>query len=113
MLTISNTLLYAGSIVITLWGIFHIVSTNSVVEGSGSISEENKLIIIMEWAAEGLALCFIGLLGLSITILRGAHNSVSIIVYGASTSMLIIMAGWTFDWSENIRCTDKERLGRT
>ena len=56
MPTISNTLLYAGSIVITLWGISHTISTKSVVEGFGSISEEDKLIITMEWAAEGLTL---------------------------------------------------------
>lgn len=67
----------------------------------------------MEWAAEGLTLCFIGLLVLSITILRGAKNSVSIIVYRASALMLIIIAGWAFDWGENIHCTDKEKVGRT
>jgi len=109
----SVSLLYAGSIVITLWGISHIIPTKSIVEGFGSVSEENKLIITMEWAAEGLTLCFIGLLVLFIAILRGAQNSVSIIVYRASTLMLIIMAGWTFDWSENIHCTDKEKVGKT
>ena len=113
MPTISNILLYAGPIAITLWGISHTIPTKSVVEGFGSISEENKLIITMEWAAEGLTLCFIGLLVLFITTLRGAQNSVSIIVYRASALMLIIMAGWTFDWRENIHCTDKEKVGRT
>ena len=98
---------------ITLWGISHIIPTKSVVEGFGSISEENRLVITMEWAAEGLTLCFIGLLVLFITILRGAQNSVSIIVYRASALMLIIMAGWTFDWSESIHCTDKGEVGRT
>lgn len=111
--TISNTLLYADSIAITLWGISHIIPTKSVVEGLGSISEENKLIITMKWAAEGLALRFIGLLVLFVTILRGAQNSASIIVYRAPVLMLIIMAGWALDWSEDIHCTDKEKLGIT
>jgi hypothetical protein len=48
MLAISNTLLHAGSMVITLRGISHIVSTKIIVEGFGSIAEENKLIITME-----------------------------------------------------------------
>jgi len=27
--------------------------------------------------------------------------------------MMIIMAGWTFNWSENTHCTDKEEVGKT
>ncbi|MFB0537305.1 MAG: hypothetical protein ACETWR_20265 [Anaerolineae bacterium] len=91
----SDIMLYAGSIVITLWGVAHIAPTKSVVEGFGPISEENKRIITMEWVAEGLALCFIGLLVLFVTVFGGAQNPVSIIVYRASALMLIIMAGWT------------------
>ncbi len=88
-------LLYVGSIVITLWGIAHIAPTRSVVTGFGPISEENRRIITMEWVAEGLALCFIGLLVLSVTILGEAEDPVSTLVYRASALMLIIMAGWT------------------
>jgi len=89
---INDILLYTGSIVITVWGIAHIVPTKSVVNGFGTISEDNKRIIKMEWVAEGLTLCFIGLLVLFITILGGSQNPVSIIVYRASALMLIIMA---------------------
>ena len=89
---INDILLYTGSIVITVWGIAHIVPTKSVVNGFGSISEDNKRIITMEWVAEGLTLCFIGLLVLFITILGGSQNPVSVIVYRASALMLIIMA---------------------
>jgi hypothetical protein len=88
--------LYAGSIVILLWGVAHIVPTKSVVNGFGPISEDNKRIITMEWVAEGLTLCFIGLLVLFITILGGSQAQVSIIVYRAAALMLLIMAGWTF-----------------
>ena len=49
----------------------------------------------MEWIAEGLTLCFIGLLVLFVTILEGSQNSASLIVYRASASMLISMAGLT------------------
>ena len=89
---INIILLYAGSIIITLWGIAHIVPTKSVVDGFGSITEDNKRIITMEWIAEGLAMCFIGLLVLFITVLGFSQNPVSIIVYRASALMLIAMA---------------------
>jgi len=46
----------------------------------------------MEWVAEGLAMCFIGALTLSITKSVGFLNPVSIIVYRASAGMLIAMA---------------------
>ena len=92
---INIILLYIGSIVITLWGIAHIVPTKSVVTGFGSISEDNRRIITMEWIAEGLTLCFIGLLVLFITIVEGLQNPVSIIVYRISAVMLFIMAGLT------------------
>jgi phosphoglycerol transferase MdoB-like AlkP superfamily enzyme len=92
---LNDILLYTASAAITVWGIAHIVPTKSVVGGFGAISEDNQRIITMEWVAEGLALCFIGLLVLAVTIGGGRQNAVSVIVYRASALMLIIMAGWT------------------
>jgi len=89
----SDVLLYIGSFVITLWGIAHIVPTKFVVEGFGPMSEDNKRIITMEWVAEGLTLCFLGLLVLWATLAGGSQNQVSIIVYRASALMLILLAG--------------------
>jgi len=88
---INDIMLYTGSALIALWGIAHIVPTKSVVSGFGSISEDNKRIITMEWVAEGLTLCFIGLLVLFITVLGGSQNPVSIIVYRISALMLLVM----------------------
>jgi hypothetical protein len=92
---IGDILLYIGSAVITLWGIAHIVPTKSVVSGFGPISQDNKRIITMEWIAEGLTLCFIGLLVLFVTIWGEARNQTSTIVYMASAAMLVIMAALT------------------
>ena len=92
---ISIIMLYVGSIVITLWGVAHIVPTKSVVRGFGPISQDNRRIITMEWIAEGLTLCFIGLLAMLITIWGGSQNQTSVIVYRASAVMLVIMAGLT------------------
>jgi len=89
---ISYILLYVGAAVITVWGIAHIIPTKSVVNGFGQISQDNKRIITMEWIAEGLTLCFIGLLVLFVTLWGGSQNAVSIIVYRTSAAMLVVMA---------------------
>jgi hypothetical protein len=92
---ISDVILYVGSALITVWGIAHIVPTKSVVNGFGTISRENKRIITMEWIAEGLTLCFIGLLVLFVTIFKESQNQISNIVYWASAAMLVVMAALT------------------
>ena len=92
---INNLLLYAGSILIIVWGIAHIVPTQSVVAGFGSLSLDNKRILTMEWVAEGLALSFIGVLTLLVTLQASSPNPVATLVYRASAAMLVVMAGWT------------------
>jgi hypothetical protein len=89
---INAVLLYIGAGVITVWGIAHIIPVKSVVNGFGQISRDNKRIITMEWIAEGLTLCFIGLLVLLITIFIGPKDRASNIVYWASAAMLVVMA---------------------
>jgi predicted RND superfamily exporter protein len=85
-------MLYIGSIVITLWGITHIVPTKSIVNGFGSISEDNKRIITMESIAEGLTLCFIGVLVFLVTSVAGSQSQAAYIVYLACAVMLLILA---------------------
>jgi hypothetical protein len=50
----------------------------------------------MEWIAEGLTLCFIGVLVFLVTSFAGPHNLVSVIVYRAVAWMLVVMAVLTF-----------------
>ncbi|MFC1913683.1 hypothetical protein ACFLXF_00175 [Chloroflexota bacterium] len=90
-----DILLYIGSAIIFIWGIAHIIPTKSVVKGFGEISDDNTKIITMEWAAEGMTLCFIGLLVLLVTIIEGSQNTVSTLVYRISAGMLVVMAIWT------------------
>jgi len=89
-------LLLIGSLVIILWGIAHLFPTKSIVSGFGSISLDNRRIITMEWIAEGLTLCFIGVLVLLVTSFAGPQNLVSALVYQAAAWMLVLMAGLTF-----------------
>jgi hypothetical protein len=92
---VNEILIYVGAGVITLWGIAHIAPTRSVVGGFEPTSQDNRRIITMEWIAEGLTLCFIGLLVLFVTALEGAESGVSLIVFRASAAMLFVMAGLT------------------
>jgi hypothetical protein len=45
-------LLYSDSAVILIWGIVDFFPTRTIVRGFGSISEDNKRIITMEWLAD-------------------------------------------------------------
>ena len=52
-MVINEILLYVGSLVVTIWGIAHIIPVKSVVKGFEPTSNDKKLIITMEWIAEG------------------------------------------------------------
>lgn len=90
-----TVLLFLGSIVITLWGVSHIIPTKSVVAGFGTLSSDNFRIITMEWVAEGLTMVFIGLLVLATTILIGPGSTTANLVFYATAAMLIVMAIWS------------------
>jgi hypothetical protein len=88
----SEILLYAGSIVIILWGIAHIIPTRAIVHGFGEISEDNRKVLTMELIAEGLTLIFLGLLPLLVTMLVGIQDRTAGIMYLACAVMLLAMA---------------------
>lgn len=90
-----DVLLYIGSTIIFIWGIAHIIPTRSVVKGFGDLSADNTKIITMEWAAEGITLCFIGLLVFLITVITNSQNPASLLVYRICAGMLVVMAAWT------------------
>lgn len=88
--------LYAGSIIITLWGIAHLFPTKSIITGLGSISIENKRIFAMAWIAEGIAMISIGALVLLINILGYTAESVARFIYGYFAIVLFLMAILSF-----------------
>ena len=85
-------LIYISSILITIWGIAHIIPTKNIVRGFGEINKDNKLIISMEWISEGLFLIFIGLLNLFINIFGNLQSQEVQIVRLVSIFFLIIMS---------------------
>lgn len=80
-----------GSVITIGWGIAHLFPTRSVVKGFGEISADNKNIITMEWIIEGVALIFIGVVVVGVTIIDYTNN-VSTFVYFSSVIMLFVLA---------------------
>jgi hypothetical protein len=91
---IDSILVISGAAVVAFWGIAHIFPTKGVVQNFGDISRDNKLIITMEWVVEGINLAFIGFLVTLVTIVAGADNDVSRLVYWSVAGFLVIMAIW-------------------
>jgi hypothetical protein len=88
-------LIYFGSVVIIGWGIAHIVPTSSIIRGFGPLTTDNRLIIKMEWVAEGLTFIFIGTLVVALTLAEGPDSGGSKIAYKASAIMLLVLAQWS------------------
>ena len=101
---LNEILLYVGAGIITVWGIAHLIPTRAIVNGFGNISEDNKKIITMESIAEGITLCFIGILVILVTALADSQSQAAIITYMAAAIMLFIMDGDinSDDRSENV-----------
>jgi hypothetical protein len=74
-------LIYSGSLIIFIWGAAHIVPVKSIVKSFNDISADNKLILTMEWIAEGLTLAFIGTLVFLVSVLGDSANETSVLVY--------------------------------
>ena len=84
-------LIYTGAMLPLIWGISHLFPTKSVVQGFGDISQDNKNIIVMEWLIEGIALIFVGVLIVIVTILDPT-STISIATYIVSSCFLLILA---------------------
>ena len=88
----NNIYLYVGSAVLVLWGIGHLMPTKSVVSGFGDISADNKRIITMEWLAEGLTLCFLGILVAFSAFIIGSDQPATHLVARACAVLLFALA---------------------
>ncbi|UCH78649.1 MAG: hypothetical protein JSU81_01485 [Candidatus Coatesbacteria bacterium] len=86
---INGILLYGGAAVIFLWGAAHVAATRGVVAGFGELSPDNKRIITMEWIAEGLALCFVGVV---VSLAKLSLGEAGRVVYQASAAFLLVLA---------------------
>jgi hypothetical protein len=87
-----ETLVIIGGVLTAIWGVAHLFPTNSIVNGFGDISIDNRHIIRMEWINEGLTLIFIGLLVITVTLIKSSDRKVIKAVYVSSFIMLVAMA---------------------
>ena len=81
-------LLYTGAAIIFLWGVGHLIPTGNIVKGFGPLSHDNRRIISMEWIAEGMTLCFIGLL-VAVTLVLAGPGSQAITIVGRSCALML------------------------
>jgi hypothetical protein len=88
---LNQILFYLAGVITLVWGIAHLFPTKSVVKGFGNISTDNKHIITMEWIIEGVALIFIGIIVIGVTIID-LTNNVSAFIYISSILVLLILA---------------------
>jgi hypothetical protein len=91
-----SVLLYIAAAILIVWGVAHIVPTSNVVAGFGPLSKDNRINITMEWVAEGLALVFVGLLVLLVTITAGPNDPVASLVMWAVAGFCIVVGAWMF-----------------
>jgi hypothetical protein len=88
----AETLLYAGSLVIVLWGIAHLVPTRAIVGGFAELTLDNERVLTMEWVAEGVTLIFAGVTVATATVVGGPEDAVARATYRVIAAMLLVLA---------------------
>ncbi len=88
----NEVLLYIAGGLSVAWGISHLAATMPVVNGFGDISRDNRLYILQEWIAEGVAICFAGILVVLVTALAGWSSNASLVVYKTTAGFLLVVA---------------------
>lgn len=87
--------LYLAALLTVGWGVAHLFPTRNVVAGFGEISEDNRLILTMEWIVEAVALIFIGAL-VTLTALVHPQSTLALTVQIASAIALTVLAVVSF-----------------
>jgi hypothetical protein len=88
----ASVLAYVAALVIAAWGVAHLVPTTAVVDGFGSISKENRLVIVQEWIAEGITMLFLAALVALVTALATPSSAVVKGVYSLTAAALVALA---------------------
>jgi hypothetical protein len=96
-------LLYIAGALSFLWGVAHLFATAGVVKDFGNISQDNKLIITMEWIVEGVALFFLGLLTIIVTktdseskLAKNVYSSIIVALF--SLAIVSLFTGFQIDF---------------
>ena len=87
----ADALAYTAAAVVGLWGTAHLVPTRQVVAGFGEITRDSRLVLTMEWVAEGLAMWFVAVLVFGMTLAGDPAD----LVYRLGAGFLVVLGGWT------------------
>ena len=86
------TLAYAGSILLIIWSIIHLVPTRAVLREFGPLDSDNSRQVIMGWLVEGLTLMFVGLMVLLLLIFKEPDNGATFLVMRIVSAYLLVLA---------------------
>ncbi len=85
-------MVYAGSGIVTLWGLVHMMPVGSVVAGFGPLTDDERRIVFMTWVSEGLALCFMGVLVFILVATGHLQDQATTVVLRSCAAMLAVTA---------------------
>lgn len=89
----SDPLAFAAAGLVLLWGTAHVVPTRQVVGGFGEISQDNRLVLVMEWVTEALAMWLVA--GLVVAFAVTGAEAAARLVYRICAGFLVVLAAWT------------------
>jgi hypothetical protein len=89
---VKDILLYGGAGIIAFWGLSHAAAIRGVQASFGPVSGDGMKIITMEWLAEGLTLCFVGVLVILTRVFGTGAGRLASVVYYACAGMLLVLA---------------------
>ncbi|MFI5286964.1 MAG: hypothetical protein ACHQ4F_11665 [Candidatus Dormibacteria bacterium] len=84
----SAALAWLSAGLVAAWGIAHVIPTRAVVQGFGSITRDNRLVLTQEWLAEALTMGFVAAIIIIATAVANA-GAVAPWVYRAAAVMLV------------------------
>lgn len=88
-------LAYLAAAILIAWGIAHLMPTRAVAASFGAISLDNRRILVMKWAAEGITHISLGALVLLATAIEGTASAATQLIYGVAAVVLIVLAALT------------------
>jgi hypothetical protein len=89
-----EALAYLAAGVTAAWGGAPIMPTGRVVAGFGNLSKDNRLILTVDWVAEGFTLVLLGVL-VAVVTMRGVADPVTQAMYAVAAGALQVFAVWT------------------
>jgi hypothetical protein len=69
-----EALAYLAAGVTAAWGVAPVMPTGRVVAGFGNLSKDNRLILTVDWVAEGFTLVLLGVLVAVVTMRGGSRT---------------------------------------